>query len=351
MSKKRIRPRGDGVQGVPAFPSAPYTSNHTHTTFSAMDEPETFAEPGSSPSVEQANSRISLLCTCVRNGQFTVFRPWILQKKRGSLLATRSLLDSRLLPAAPLKLSLRSTRLQGTLIFAGGVVSQSPCCSVLQNRAAPTTRASSVGGGLPASQHTCNTKSYCHPTLHAHRSDHLFIPPPTLSPSCFIIFRVENATACFQVRERAASMARLVDSLLRGRAQPSARNEAAAAVSDVRVFVRAWRPAVGPGTSEPAAIAPAAPAARASRARDGEGGSAVGADGRESGGEARGSTGRIAGGSVADRPSAEVLLELAQVRGDARASDPQERCTDMTRRATHARARGVHTQFSRLFHC
>ncbi|CAM9364746.1 unnamed protein product [Sphacelaria rigidula] len=37
-------------------------------------------------------------------------------------------------------------------------------------------------------------------------------------------------------------MARLVDSLLRGRAQPSARLEAAAALSDIRSFVRAWRP-------------------------------------------------------------------------------------------------------------
>lgn len=46
-----------------------------------------------------------------------------------------------------------------------------------------------------------------------------------------------------QMQEKTASMARLVNSLLRGRAQPSARHEAAAALSDVRAFVRACRPA------------------------------------------------------------------------------------------------------------
>lgn len=45
-----------------------------------------------------------------------------------------------------------------------------------------------------------------------------------------------------QINERAASMARLVDSFLRGRARPSARKEAAAAVSDIRAFIRVWRP-------------------------------------------------------------------------------------------------------------
>ncbi|CAM9131369.1 unnamed protein product, partial [Laminaria digitata] len=37
-------------------------------------------------------------------------------------------------------------------------------------------------------------------------------------------------------------MSRLVDGLLRGRSPPSARHEAAAAMSEVRAFVRAWRP-------------------------------------------------------------------------------------------------------------
>jgi len=111
-------------------------------------------------------------------------------------------------------------------------------------------------------------------------------------------------------------MSRLVDSLLRGRAQPSARSEAAAAVSDVRAFVRAWRPAVGPGASELKAAAAAAPAARASRARDdAEERSADGAERREQGGEAGRSTNSVAGGPGADRPSPDVLLELAQVRG------------------------------------
>lgn len=44
------------------------------------------------------------------------------------------------------------------------------------------------------------------------------------------------------MQENAAFLARLVDSLLRGRAQPSIRHEAAAAVSHVRAFVHAWRP-------------------------------------------------------------------------------------------------------------
>lgn len=37
-------------------------------------------------------------------------------------------------------------------------------------------------------------------------------------------------------------MSRLVDGLLRGRSPPFARHEAAAAMSEVRAFVRAWRP-------------------------------------------------------------------------------------------------------------
>lgn len=44
------------------------------------------------------------------------------------------------------------------------------------------------------------------------------------------------------MEEKAASMARLVDHLLRGRVQPSAKHEAAAALSCVRAFVRACRP-------------------------------------------------------------------------------------------------------------
>lgn len=40
-------------------------------------------------------------------------------------------------------------------------------------------------------------------------------------------------------------MGRLIDALLRGRAQPSSRHEAAAAVGDIRAFVHAWRPAAG----------------------------------------------------------------------------------------------------------
>ena len=108
-------------------------------------------------------------------------------------------------------------------------------------------------------------------------------------------------------------MARLVDSLLRGRAQPSARSEAAAAVSDVRLFVRAWRP-TDPKTSEAEA------AARASRRGRG-GGDDGGGEGRGDGDgninsaegqEEQGGGGT--GGSTANRPSADVLLGLAQVR-------------------------------------
>lgn len=44
-----------------------------------------------------------------------------------------------------------------------------------------------------------------------------------------------------QMNERTVVMARLVDSLLRGRCSPSARHEAAAAMSEIRSFVRRWR--------------------------------------------------------------------------------------------------------------
>lgn len=44
-----------------------------------------------------------------------------------------------------------------------------------------------------------------------------------------------------QMNERTVVMARLVDSLLRGRCSPSARHEAAAAMSEIRSFVRKWR--------------------------------------------------------------------------------------------------------------
>lgn len=71
-------------------------------------------------------------------------------------------------------------------------------------------------------------------------------------------------------------MARLVDSFLRGRARPSARNEAAAAVSDVRAFVRVWRPTSSATSS----------AAEPSQVHNDEGNT---------------------------KPSADVLLKLAQV--------------------------------------
>lgn len=71
-------------------------------------------------------------------------------------------------------------------------------------------------------------------------------------------------------------MAKLVDNFLRGRGRPSARDEAAAAVSDVRAFVRVWRP-TSSGASE---------ATGPSQAHD-------------------------EGSSI--KPSADVLLKLAQV--------------------------------------
>lgn len=84
-----------------------------------------------------------------------------------------------------------------------------------------------------------------------------------------------------QINERVACTARLVDSLLRGRAQASAHHEASAAVSDVRTFVRAWRPSAAGAEAKPAP-------------RDEENASERG----------RGD----------QRPSPDVLLKLAQVR-------------------------------------
>lgn len=84
-------------------------------------------------------------------------------------------------------------------------------------------------------------------------------------------------------------MARLVDSFLRGRAGPSARTEAAAAVSDVRAFVRVWRP-TGSGTSE---------ATGGSQTHNDEGGID--------------SSSRSSSGAMLNKPSADVLLKLAQV--------------------------------------
>lgn len=86
---------------------------------------------------------------------------------------------------------------------------------------------------------------------------------------------------CDQITERAAFMSRLVDGLLRGRSPPFARHEAAAAMSEVRAFVRAWRPTTTDRT--------------------------VGAqesEGTEDGGR------QIA----TKRPSSDALLKLAQVR-------------------------------------
>lgn len=106
-------------------------------------------------------------------------------------------------------------------------------------------------------------------------------------------FRLVHDVACFsfasdleikQISGRAAFMAKIVDSLLRGRAQPSARHEAAAAVSDVRAFVRAWR------TKTNGAATKTAVPRDEGRDRD--------ARGKES----------------AKRPPADVLLKLAQVR-------------------------------------
>ncbi|CAN0136246.1 unnamed protein product, partial [Ectocarpus sp. 6 AP-2014] len=82
-------------------------------------------------------------------------------------------------------------------------------------------------------------------------------------------------------------MARLVDSLLRGRAQASARHEAATAVSDIRTFVHAWRPDAPASKDEQDSTEP----------------------------EGRGRT-RSNGSGGSDpsmnRPSADTLLKLAQ---------------------------------------
>ncbi|CAM9143853.1 unnamed protein product, partial [Ectocarpus fasciculatus] len=82
-------------------------------------------------------------------------------------------------------------------------------------------------------------------------------------------------------------MARLVDSLLRGRAQAPARDEAATAVSDIRAFVQAWRPDPPASNDDQDSSDPAR------RGRTGNHGSS-GSD------------------SSLNRPSADNLLKLAQ---------------------------------------
>lgn len=96
------------------------------------------------------------------------------------------------------------------------------------------------------------------------------------------------------MHERVASLSRLVDSLLRGRAQLSARHEASAAVSDIRAFVRAWRPAaavesnnVGGAVSEDSSSPSMSPSK--------SGNDADGAD------------------KITPSPPADALLKLAQV--------------------------------------
>lgn len=96
-----------------------------------------------------------------------------------------------------------------------------------------------------------------------------------------------------QINERAALMVKLVDKLLRGRAQPSARHEAAAAVSDVRSFVRAWRPTSGTASA----------ATATKTAAD----SSMSEEDIALGEERRGYGDLV-------RPSADVLLKLAQVK-------------------------------------
>lgn len=103
-------------------------------------------------------------------------------------------------------------------------------------------------------------------------------------------------------------MARLVDSLLRGRAQPSARNEAAAAVSDVRAFVRAWRPTPSSGTSEAAAGT-----SRVLDAHQGGVANSSNAGGHNQGEDRSSGSSGSSGPPVPNKPSADVLLKLAQV--------------------------------------
>ena len=100
-------------------------------------------------------------------------------------------------------------------------------------------------------------------------------------------------------------MTRLVDSLLRGRAQPSVRNEAAAAVSNVRAFVHAWRPTSNSWSSKaPAGVSQVLGARQSGLAGGGDAG--VG-DGQ---GESRNNNSVPL---VPNKPSADILLKLAQV--------------------------------------
>lgn len=131
-----------------------------------------------------------------------------------------------------------------------------------------------------------------------------------LRASPFIRARVHSPVGNFcprslmvgQVNDRATFMARLVDSLLRGRAQPSARNEAAAAVSDVRAFVRAWRPTpTSAGTSQ---------LLDAHQGGAAESGNAGAGEGHE---ESRSSNSDGGGPTAPNKPSADVLLKMAQV--------------------------------------
>lgn len=107
----------------------------------------------------------------------------------------------------------------------------------------------------------------------------------------FFIRRVSNANET-QINARAALVVKLVDNLLRGRAQPSARHEAAAATSDVRSFVRAWRP-----TSNTASVASITSAVAGSSMSEED----------VTPGETR------PGHESLIKPSADVLLKLAQV--------------------------------------
>lgn len=101
-----------------------------------------------------------------------------------------------------------------------------------------------------------------------------------------------------QINERTTSLTKLVDSIMRGRAQPSSRNEAAAAVSDIRTFVRVWRP-VPTGLQEAAQTSDRS----GSQISDSGGGDETG----------RGEVGTPKSATSLHRPSADVLLKLAQV--------------------------------------
>lgn len=101
-----------------------------------------------------------------------------------------------------------------------------------------------------------------------------------------------------QVNERTSLMVKLVDSIMRGRANPSSRNEAAAAVSDIRTFVRAWRPTPSSGVSAAEANSDSSDSSNSGSGRD-----------EASRGQGRSSE----SATTLQRPSADALLKLAQV--------------------------------------